>query len=452
MNVIINKEEYVSSDILFEKAPIYCKMVRSARELIRKNKLTSYIFLKLVDKKWTVSDGKSYKFDKVYFKKSFIDTIPEFNQEKIIIDENNIELAPNIIDLEDNEKFKDANNNIIEIETRGERKVDSIYFNGKDIMREFEMENLSKNILDKKSYFIEGGHYKYFNCKKIRNCSNNNNKTIKIKKELFLTYEGILRVLFASHSKNVKPFIKWATENLFTLHLGTKNQKEELISTILGVNAKVIKEVFNTSTNTLPCIYLFTLGTAKELRLSMNINALIPDDSIVSKYGFSKDLSRRTGEHISTYGKISNCDLKLKFHSYIDPQFISSGENDIKLFFDALKLKFDYENNDELVIIPKNLIILVEKQYQQIGKNYMGHISELVTKIKELEDKYEKASLTHQIELQNEKFKNEIQKEKYEKEIHNEKFQNEIQKEKYEKELLKKDIEVMKIQLLNINK
>jgi hypothetical protein len=185
MNVIINKEEYVSSDILFEKAPIYCKLVRSARELIRKNKLTSYIFLKLVDKKWTVSDGKSYKFDKVYFKKFFIDTIPEFNQEKIIIDENNIELAPDIINLDDNEKFKDDNGTIIEIETRGERKVDSIYFKVKDVMIGFKMENLNIVILNnQRDGYKEYIHYKFFNCKKKSKDLKKTNKTIK--KELFL--------------------------------------------------------------------------------------------------------------------------------------------------------------------------------------------------------------------------------------------------------------------------
>lgn len=434
MSIIINEQEYISSDILFEKAPVYCKKTRTARELIRKNKLTDYIFLKLIDNTWIVCDGKSRKFDKVFFTKLFIDTIPEINEEKVIIDDNNVELAPDIITLNDSEKFKDENNNIINIETRGERKVDSIYFSGKDVMKNFEMENLSKNILDNKSFFKEETHYKYFNCKKNELVANK----IKIKKELFLTYEGILRVLFASHSPKVKPFIKWATESLFTLHLGTKTQKEELVSNVLGVNAKVIREVFNTSTNTLPCIYLFTLGSVKDLRISMNIDSTIPDDSIVSKYGFTKDLARRTGEHISTYNKIVNSDLKLKFHSYIDPQYISSGENDIKLFFDALKINLIYENNDEIVIIPKKLISLVERQYQQIAKNYTGHISELITKIKDIEDKYEKIILNHRIELQEEKFKNERLTL-----LHN----IELQNEKFEKELLKKDVEVMKIKL-----
>jgi len=301
--VIINNLEYINSDDLFEKAPIYYKLCRNARDLIKRKKITDYIFAKLVKSVWSVSDGNSYKYDKVFFKKEFIDTIPEINQDKIILYESNVELAPDIIYLEDNEKFKDENNQVIDIETRGERKVDGIYFKVKEVMVGFNMDNLLTTIIDKrKDGYIENEHYKYFNCKKMVKAQNKPNK---IKKELFLTYEGMLRVLFASHSPNVKPFIKWATEKLFTIQIGTITQKEELVGSILGVNAKVIKEVFNADRNTLPCVYLFKLNTVKELRTSMNINNNFSDDSIIAKLGFTKDLSRRTGEHITKYGKIT---------------------------------------------------------------------------------------------------------------------------------------------------
>jgi len=72
---------------------------------------------------------------------------------------------------------------------------------------------------------------------------------------------------------------------------------------------------------------------------------------------------------------------------------------------------------------------LVQKQYEQIGKNYMGHISELITKIKDLEDKYEKQELNHKLELLSVNHK------------------LELQKEKYENELMKKELAIMKLQL-----
>ena len=118
MNILtINNDEFVESDYLFQKAPVYCKLCRTARDLVRKKKITEYVFAKLVGKKWSVSDGKSYKYDKVFFKKSFIESIPEVKQEKVIMDDDNIELAPDIIELENHEKFRDNEGKIINIET-----------------------------------------------------------------------------------------------------------------------------------------------------------------------------------------------------------------------------------------------------------------------------------------------------------------------------------------------
>ena len=197
--ITVNKQEYILSDDLFNKAPVYCKLCRSARELIRKKKLTEYIFCKLINNKWIVSDGKSYKFDKVFFKKTFIDTIPEINEDKIIMDDDKIELAPNIIHLDESEKFRDDIGETLDIETRGERKVDGIYFKVKDVMVGFKMDNLLTTIIHTiKSGYIEGIHYKYFNCLKVRKIIDNR---IKIKKELFLTYSGFQRVIFRSYHK-----------------------------------------------------------------------------------------------------------------------------------------------------------------------------------------------------------------------------------------------------------
>ena len=183
--------------------------------------------------------------------------------------------------------------------------------------------------------------------------------------------------------------------------------KNLFLSFVDRVNAKNIKEVFNTSARQLQVVYLFTFGYVKDLRESMNINSEYKDNDIIAKFGFTKDITRRTSEHISNYGKIKNCDLKLKYHSYIDPQYLSEAETDIKNFMLALKINYNYNNDNEIIIIPPNLLNIIEKQYQQISSNYIGHINELVTKIKELENKILIKDLD--IELINEKHKNELQ-------------------------------------------
>jgi AraC-like DNA-binding protein len=441
--ITFENKQYIIGDYILENAPIYSKGSRGSRALIKNKDIasTKYIFARNTNDEWVVNDGKSVKYDKVFFKMSFIKKIPELNNSTTITDDKGIEKAPNIITLKDEEKFKDNDGNVIEIETRGERKHENIYFKVKDVMEGFKLENLYTIIIDKRvDGYIENKHYKYFICNILGSPQNKTSKNpdskTNVKKELFLTYNGILRILFASSSKTADKFLYWAIETLFTVQMGTTQQKEELVANVMGVSARVIKEVFNTATNSLPCVYLFILNTVKNLRQIMNLDPKYSDDSFVCKYGFTKDLSRRTGEHIDTFKKIPNTELKLKYYSYMDPQYISKGESDIRLFMNGLKINTSYENMEELVVIPKELMPLVERQYEMIGRNYMGHISELVTRIKELEDKYEKELLNHKLEMQQLQHNNTLLENKLE-----------MQKEKYEHDILKKEVEIMRMQM-----
>jgi hypothetical protein len=434
--ITIDNVNYILSDYILSNAPIYSKGCRSTRDLIRQRKIepTKYIYVRWFNNKWIKSDGKSMKYDKIIINEDIIKTIPEINPElnennnQVINDNNGIEKAPDIINLNDDEKFKDDEGNILEIETRGERKVNNIYFRVKDISNKFNKEYLQNDIIKEHTIYKDNIDYKFFICKKKDNHLNNKTSKYILKKELFLTYEGLLRFLFVSRNGKTTHFIKWAIEKLFIIQMGTKEQKQKLSGDILGVNAKVIKEVFNCDANSIPCIYLFTLGYVKDLRESMKIDNNYDDNSIVAKYGMTKKLSRRTTEHITNYNKINGCNLKLKYYSYVDPQYISTGENDMKEFINSLELKMTYNNEEELIIIPNKFLKIIAEKYEHIGKKYSGHISELITKIKELEDIIEKQELKHNLEKQTL--------------IHN----LDLQKEKYQHELLKKDYEILILQ------
>lgn len=426
--IIINGCQYVSCDYLLEYAPIYCKPSRNGRELIKRKNITQFIYARNQGDIWVQSDGSSKKYDKIFLPKEFLNTIPELNRVDAakVEDSNGIEEAPPIIILEDKEKFKNENGETIEIETRGTRNVDGIFFRVKDVAAGFKMDNLLTTIISSSSTYTITKHYKYFNCKVLHRLQNLTIK--KYNKELYLTYLGLIRVLFVSRSTNADNFVKWATEKLFVLQMGSVLQKRELSSSLLGVDANVMKEVFNTYRRTMPCVYLFTLQTVKELRETMKIpTEKYPDDAIVAKYGFTKDLARRTGEHISKYNKFKNVSLKLKYHSYIDPQYISNAETDIKNFMEAFCANFSFENEDEIVIIPKDAIKIVERQYEFIGNSYMGHTSELITKIKDMEHAHQKELLTRDNELI--LMKHEL----------------ELSREKFEHELLKRDFEILKL-------
>jgi hypothetical protein len=418
--ITINDIEYINSEDVFKKAPIYCKDSRNGRELIKNKKIKDFIFAKPKENKWNLSDGKSYKYDKVLLKKTLVDTIKEINNPVII--ENKYELIPDIINLDNHEKFKDNEGNIIDIETRGIRKVNNIYFKIKDVMLGFGMDNLDKNIHDKKTAFIENEHYKYFILQKTT-----------IKKELYLTYEGILRVLFASHNKKVKQFISWATDTLFTVQIGEQEDKELLSSNLLGVNVKNIKSVFSTNSDKTPCVYLFIIGHANELLKSKKYN----DSDYIFKFGYTNDLVRRTNEHYKTYKNEFNIEIQLVIFSIIDPQYISEAETSISHYFKENKLN-GYKIKDieqtELVIINKDNMNQIKEHYRLIQNSYIGHYKELYDKIHKLET--------------------ELIQEKYKSELITQTHKNELLIETHKNELKDKDIQLLeyKIKFLELNK
>ena len=419
----IEKVEYYKSDDIINSAPIYSKGVRNGREMIKKKKITDieFIYGKLIDDKWVKSDGKSIKYDKVLIKKSFVDSceilLNELNEESDDEKEiDDIKKAPKIIYLDDSEKFQDDKGNILEIETRGERECDKIYFKVKDVSKCFEMKNLSDIITKKKTKYELDKDYLYFICIETNNVRAKTNKKIIAEKELFLTYEGMLRVLFVSRNGKTSKFIKWATKTLFTVQMGTKTQKEKLVANVLGTSAEVVSEVFDRNSRDTPCIYGFTLGKVKDLRKSMKIDDKYDDEHMILKFGFTKSLSRRTNEHIKTFKNIKGCELKLKYYSYIDPLYMSKAEVDLKNYFVNLNCFIKYENNDELVILAKEHLLNTKDFYSSIGLKYAGHITEINTQLKDLDRKIE----TLQTEICN------------------------------VKELCKKDIEIEKINNTNI--
>ncbi|AGD91962.1 hypothetical protein LBA_00040 [Megavirus lba] len=147
------------------------------------------------------------------------------------------------------------------------------------------------------------------------------------------------------------------------------------------------------------------------------------DEDIIGKYGMTKDLDRRTGEYNDTYGQFSGFDFRLTIFNFIDVQYMSQAETDLKLYMKDTDLKFNHNKYIELAIIPKSMLKSVKKQYDLIGKSYIGHIKELTDKIKDKDN---------EIKL--------IKKD------------CDIMKINHENELLKKDLEMMKMENKLLNK
>jgi len=138
--------------------------------------------------------------------------IPENKKAKVLISEewvhNNLpkftgdetvykyKPLPALIQLEEHEKFRDQAGNVYEVEVRGEKTKNGIWFKYKDVARVFEMETLDNNIarmLDQTEYEV------FYPGNPIKNQTMQNYQVLT-----FLTYNGLLKIISSSRSYNIK--------------------------------------------------------------------------------------------------------------------------------------------------------------------------------------------------------------------------------------------------------
>lgn len=173
-------------------------------------------------------------------------------------------------------------------------------------------------------------------------------------------------------------------ENVIYCTNGVKEQKEQLVSGILGIPAKSLRQVLKKSSTNVPCIYRFALGQVKNLRNEMKLDKSIPDNYTIIKYGYSDDLERRTSEHVSTFEKISGVKLELMNYTYIDPKYLSQAEVDIKSFFVNIEVPIKYKSFKELVAINPKHNKEIRKRFKYISMEYSGCVQKLGEEIGEL--------------------------------------------------------------------
>lgn len=181
-NRVYNTSYYFASDVRDRYPAIFtgCKYDRALvakRELTEKN---DYIYVKQKDNKWVRSDGNSKKFDKLMLSKTYVTSVIGDTLDTIYL--------VSIPDEEVCDVCKD-------LEVWGERTPDGCYFRVNDVSKCFGIKRLRDSITDKRFAYEHETHYRYFNVTLPVN-----HGTASIKKDLFLTYTGLLKVLFSSRS------------------------------------------------------------------------------------------------------------------------------------------------------------------------------------------------------------------------------------------------------------
>ena len=184
--LLIHDISYYSAEEVHKYIPKHFKGCPRARTIVENKKLheNDYIFVYTKDDTY-VKSNKNYAKAKLFLTQQWVEkNIPEMkqnNEEKI--ERFTYPEAPEILELDDDEKFKDEKGNVIEIETRGERNQKNCYFKVKDVSNAFHMPNLLSSLLHKDGNYNEKMHYEYFS-------------SVQPKKNvLYLTYSGFRKVI-----------------------------------------------------------------------------------------------------------------------------------------------------------------------------------------------------------------------------------------------------------------
>jgi hypothetical protein len=310
----------------------------------------------------------------------------------------NVLVIPSLLKLTDDEKFKDEKGRMLEIETRGTRESKGCYFNMQDIRIKFGVDRIKETIEQKNSNYVENRDYVYFSVPE------NNRDVIygSVKKnsedlQMYLTYNGLIKMLYTTKNSFADIFQDWATTTLFTTQMGTLGQKRQLVSRVLGVPIKDAQGTLKTSVGPISCIYLYSLGIAKDLRKSMMISKRFGDKHVILKFGETENLSRRNGELETEYSSIKGCKLSLKNYVFIDPKYTEEAEKELKEYFREYKL--EYDGHKELVIVSEEKLKDTVEKYKNLGTKYSAPIEEMKQLVIQLQTELKNMKKEHVHEI-----------------------------------------------------
>ena len=402
-----------------------------------------------------------------------ITKVPEIIEEDV-----ELETLPDPIVLDDDERFRTPEGKFFDVDTRGSRKYDEIYFKAKDVGLLFEM-RIKETIFEVTSVYRKHIDYEIF-------CGDNiysDNTLVQINKKkpdrfnnTYLTYKGLMHAVYTSRNSVANSFQDWACKILFTYQFGTKEQKIESASKLINVPIKVFKSFLRLFAHDIAGLYIYDIGSVKKYNKELDKKTLskLDDDDRLYKIGLTKDLAQRLMKHKgkSAFG----LDIEPVLFTIIDTSKLSKAEIDLKDTITHIGSYVNLRDQDEIVTFKKDKIKFLKEFMTSLRVKYSFDSVDLKDQLSEatkmLQDQlnnesYEKelSKTRHEKELNNERYEKELNNERYEKELNNERHEKELNNERHEKELinerhekelinerhekelLKKDVEILQLKL-----
>jgi len=362
-----------------------------------------------------------------------------------------------LIELTDDEAFKDTNDNPVSIEVRGVRTETGILFRAKHIREYLGMKNLTRSLHDDRYGYKKDVHwvklYQYSNgiCTTAltgespsnnvidtvidsQNVSSTDklpedkaidsysasltdhwsaNPTIEkvaqkpIWSRMYLTLPGLLKVIFSSRAanENMMQLHKWIIHLVFVHKFGSPTERMDLVESLTP---------YRKCLNKLSGIYLIRIGKVKDLRESMSISKdLYPsskfDSTYVFKFGRSDDIMTRFKQHCERtgYGKYSST-ISMEWFVVIPPELCSNAENDLSKYFDLHQFKFRFndgsKDHTELIIVkPGTEKKHTKDKYFELVKSFPSGSNAIIQQMTELKQGHDQTidrmNLYHENEL-----------------------------------------------------
>ena len=303
-------------------------------------------------------------------------------------EQRGLRVAPEPIVLEEHELFRDIEGQVVHVDVRGERNEEGIWFRCSDIEKLFEMENLSDNVTHT---LDEGQDFEVFLLPHARTIYGHGvieqpapalrKRRVKA---IFLSFNGLMRVIFASHSTTAKRYRDWANRICFAGLFGSDEQRVNAAADVVGVPTSSLKEVFEIAAVKVPCLYLFFIG--KVVDMKKHYDELKDHKSgMLFKFGRTDNLLRRCKEHIKTYGTLKESNLRIRLWVPINPDHLSAAETEISRFLKDKKVPF--QQHSETVVLSLKDLKPLRLEYERAFKMFGIETSEVAglrDRVKEL--------------------------------------------------------------------
>lgn len=370
-------------------------------------------------------DIHKIKTNKILVEK--IKNLPDVEQETVdieiqdIIESTNAETVTNestfvktnklqLIQLEDNEQFRDSDGNIFNIEVRGERTKTGIRFKAKNIEKYFGIDDLVKRMMrrDRESPYTLGDDYVIQECILRPNGEKNTSEESFLhtnsgkitcsdytQHDIFLTLRGLLQVVFTSKSGNANKdiMLDWIVSLVYTHKFGSKEERVELAK---DLTKDFSKHMLN---KRISGLYYVDLGELNDLYDSMHISRdQYPPNEYgmcrIAKFGLSSNIFDRVKDHknkTNGYGRWSN-KIEHKWSVMLSPSQLSNAETHLATMLKANDFKMSYidpigKNHDELVLVHPNKETKIKNIYRDLLNLFPSEENRLAEALSVSEDR-----------------------------------------------------------------